>query len=124
MIVFSFPPQGSDNLTTYTFNTHAAKHTFCKTCGVQSFYTPRSNPDGYGNDCLLQADLHHNNHMYCSRDPFVRSTKRTQTKQSTIVLNACFSSVLPQFPSFSFIFTFCHLKFCHLKCFCFFFVHL
>uniref|UniRef100_A0A671YGY6 Centromere protein V n=2 Tax=Sparus aurata TaxID=8175 RepID=A0A671YGY6_SPAAU len=40
--------QGSDNLTTYTFNTHVAKHTFCKICGVQSFYTPRSNPDGYG----------------------------------------------------------------------------
>uniref|UniRef100_A0A665TBK5 Centromere protein V n=1 Tax=Echeneis naucrates TaxID=173247 RepID=A0A665TBK5_ECHNA len=40
--------QGLDNLTTYTFNTHVAQHTFCKTCGVQSFYTPRSNPDGYG----------------------------------------------------------------------------
>ncbi|XP_053376114.1 centromere protein V-like isoform X2 [Mercenaria mercenaria] len=40
--------QGEDNLTTYTFNTHKAKHTFCKTCGVQCFYTPRSNPDGYG----------------------------------------------------------------------------
>uniref|UniRef100_A0AAQ5YIS2 CENP-V/GFA domain-containing protein n=2 Tax=Amphiprion ocellaris TaxID=80972 RepID=A0AAQ5YIS2_AMPOC len=40
--------QGLDNLTTYTFNTHVAKHTFCKTCGVQSFYSPRSNPDGYG----------------------------------------------------------------------------
>ncbi|KAI1902902.1 hypothetical protein AGOR_G00021090 [Albula goreensis] len=40
--------QGLDVLTTYTFNTHMAKHTFCKTCGVQSFYTPRSNPDGYG----------------------------------------------------------------------------
>ncbi|XP_026184106.1 centromere protein V isoform X1 [Mastacembelus armatus] len=40
--------QGIDNLTSYTFNTHVAKHTFCKTCGVQSFYTPRSNPDGYG----------------------------------------------------------------------------
>ena len=40
--------QGADNLTTYTFDTHQAKHTFCKTCGVQSFYTPRSNPDGYG----------------------------------------------------------------------------
>uniref|UniRef100_A0A8C7ZX14 Centromere protein V n=1 Tax=Oryzias sinensis TaxID=183150 RepID=A0A8C7ZX14_9TELE len=40
--------QGKENLTTYTFNTHAAKHTFCKNCGVQSFYTPRSNPDGYG----------------------------------------------------------------------------
>ncbi|XP_070573318.1 centromere protein V-like [Ptychodera flava] len=40
--------QGEDNLTCYTFNTHVAKHTFCKTCGVQSFYSPRSNPDGKG----------------------------------------------------------------------------
>ena len=24
-----------------------AKHYFCKICGVQSFYIPRSNPDGY-----------------------------------------------------------------------------
>ncbi|XP_059173466.1 centromere protein V-like [Physella acuta] len=40
--------QGKSNLTTYTFNTHKAKHTFCKTCGVQSFYTPRSNQDGIG----------------------------------------------------------------------------
>ncbi|CAB1316410.1 unnamed protein product [Coregonus sp. 'balchen'] len=38
--------KGMDNLTTYTFNTHAAMHTFFRTCGVQSFYTPRSNPDG------------------------------------------------------------------------------
>uniref|UniRef100_F6SQ78 CENP-V/GFA domain-containing protein n=1 Tax=Monodelphis domestica TaxID=13616 RepID=F6SQ78_MONDO len=40
--------KGTENITTYTFNTHKAQHTFCKTCGVQSFYTPRSNPDGYG----------------------------------------------------------------------------
>ncbi|XP_007032275.2 PREDICTED: centromere protein V isoform X2 [Theobroma cacao] len=33
-------------LTTYTFGTHTAKHTFCKVCGIASFYTPRSNPDG------------------------------------------------------------------------------
>jgi len=38
--------QGEDNLTTYTFNTGAAKHQFCRTCGVQAFYQPRSNPDG------------------------------------------------------------------------------
>lgn len=34
------------NITTYTFNTEVAQHTFCKHCGVKSFYTPRSNPDG------------------------------------------------------------------------------
>lgn len=33
-------------LTTYTFGTHTAKHTFCKICGITSFYTQRSNPDG------------------------------------------------------------------------------
>jgi len=37
---------GEVNLTTYTFNTGVAKHTFCKTCGIKPFYTPRSNPDG------------------------------------------------------------------------------
>ncbi|XP_064620030.1 centromere protein V-like [Lineus longissimus] len=40
--------KGEDQLTTYTFNTHVAKHTFCRICGIQSFYTPRSNPDGVG----------------------------------------------------------------------------
>lgn len=38
--------KGQDNLTTYTFNSGVAKHTFCKTCGIKPFYTPRSNPDG------------------------------------------------------------------------------
>jgi hypothetical protein len=37
---------GADALTTYSFNTHAAKHVFCSTCGVKSFYVPRSHPDG------------------------------------------------------------------------------
>lgn len=37
---------GQDHITTYTFNTGVAKHTFCKVCGVKPFYTPRSNPDG------------------------------------------------------------------------------
>lgn len=34
-------------LTTYEFNTRAAKHYFCSRCGVKSFYVPRSNTDGY-----------------------------------------------------------------------------
>ena len=36
-----------ENLATYTFNTGVAKHLFCRTCGIKSFYVPRSNPDGY-----------------------------------------------------------------------------
>ena len=39
--------QGADNLTTYIFDTHEAKHLFCKTCGIKSYYVPRSNPDGF-----------------------------------------------------------------------------
>ena len=38
--------EGEDTLTTYTFNTGAAKHLFCSVCGVKSFYVPRSHPDG------------------------------------------------------------------------------
>ena len=37
---------GEDKLETYTFNTGVAKHTFCKVCGINPFYIPRSNPDG------------------------------------------------------------------------------
>jgi hypothetical protein len=37
---------GKDALSSYTFNTGVAKHLFCSTCGVKSFYTPRSHPDG------------------------------------------------------------------------------
>lgn len=39
--------KGENNLSEYTFNTGGAKHRFCKTCGVKSFYVPRSNADGY-----------------------------------------------------------------------------
>jgi len=37
--------RGSEDLTTYTFNTAAARHMFCRHCGIHSFYVPRSAPD-------------------------------------------------------------------------------
>ena len=39
--------QGEDALSSYTFGTHTAKHTFCSVCGMHPFYTPRSHPDGW-----------------------------------------------------------------------------
>lgn len=38
---------GGDVLAEYTFNTGAAKHLFCRYCGIKSFYVPRSHPDGF-----------------------------------------------------------------------------
>jgi hypothetical protein len=51
--------QGETALTTYTFNTGTAKHLFCRTCGIKSFYVPRSHPDGYSVNarCLDGVDL-------------------------------------------------------------------
>ncbi len=50
--------QGQDRITTYSFNTGTAKHTFCSVCGIKSFYRPRSNPDGWSVNarCLDDAD--------------------------------------------------------------------
>ena len=36
--------RGAEFLTTYTFNTHVAKHIFCQICGIHPFYRPRSHP--------------------------------------------------------------------------------
>ena len=36
---------GRDALTSYHFGTGAAEHLFCATCGVKSFYQPRSHPE-------------------------------------------------------------------------------
>jgi hypothetical protein len=53
--------RGEGDLTTYTFNTGVAKHTFCRHCGMKPFYVPRSNPDGVdvNVNCLdpVPADL-------------------------------------------------------------------
>ena len=39
--------RGEDALSTYTFNTGVARHLFCRVCGIESFYVPRSHPEGY-----------------------------------------------------------------------------
>ncbi len=36
---------GESSLTSYRFGTGEAEHRFCSTCGVKSFYQPRSHPD-------------------------------------------------------------------------------
>ena len=52
---------GTDALAEYVFNTGAAKHRFCRYCGVKSFYVPRSNPDGYDVNvrCIDDGTIEH-----------------------------------------------------------------
>ena len=51
--------RGAEALSEYRFNTGTARHLFCRSCGVKSFYVPRSNPDGYSVNlrCLDQSTL-------------------------------------------------------------------
>jgi len=51
--------RGAEALETYTFNTGAARHLFCRRCGIKSFYVPRSNPDGFSVNvrCLDHATV-------------------------------------------------------------------
>jgi hypothetical protein len=39
--------KGVGNLGVYEFNTHVAKHYFCKVCGIHTHHQSRSNPDQY-----------------------------------------------------------------------------
>ena len=38
---------GRGSLKSYKFGTGAADHLFCSSCGVKSFYQPRSHPDSW-----------------------------------------------------------------------------
>jgi hypothetical protein len=50
---------GAEDLVTYRFNTGTAQHLFCRVCGIESFYVPRSHPDGYSVNarCLDSATI-------------------------------------------------------------------
>ena len=56
---------GEDHLELYTFNTGAAKHLFCKTCGIKPLYIPRSHPDCYSVNlrCVTPATLDVGKHI-------------------------------------------------------------
>jgi hypothetical protein len=51
--------RGADRLREYRFGTGTARHLFCGTCGVKSFYVPRSHPGGYSVNlrCLQPGTL-------------------------------------------------------------------
>ena len=40
--------QGDDLLTLYQWNTHTARHYFCKICGIYTFHQRRTAPSVYG----------------------------------------------------------------------------
>ena len=50
---------GESELSTYTFNTGAAKHTFCKHCGIHPFIRPRLDPSRWAFNvrCIDGIDL-------------------------------------------------------------------
>lgn len=52
---------GDECLTSYRFNTGVAEHLFCPTCGIKSFYIPRSHPNGYSVNarCLDTGSIRH-----------------------------------------------------------------
>lgn len=46
----------ADALTSYRFGTRAANHLFCATCGIKSFYQPRSHPEAWSVNWNALAD--------------------------------------------------------------------
>ena len=47
---------GAETLTSYRFGSGAAEHLFCSTCGVKSYYQPRSHPDAWSINALCLDD--------------------------------------------------------------------
>ena len=49
---------GADSITEYRFHTKAARHYFCKVCGIYPFHRKRITPDNFGINvyCLQDFD--------------------------------------------------------------------
>ena len=67
--------RGKNSLTTYTFGTGVAQHTFCWHCGMHAFYVPRSQPDRITVNarCLDDVDHYLTNCVYrgCTDASFI-----------------------------------------------------
>ncbi len=49
--------QGGENLSLYQWGTRAAKHWFCKTCGIYTHHQRRSNPQQFGVNVAILAGV-------------------------------------------------------------------
>ena len=49
--------RGEENLGIYQWNTRAARHHFCKTCGIYTHHQRRSNPEEYGFNVACLEDF-------------------------------------------------------------------
>ena len=75
---------GQEHLISYQFNTHQAQHLFCQTCGVKSFYHPRSHPEGVGITwrCLDEWDTFEVNAIPFDGQNWEQSIDRLRTRES------------------------------------------
>lgn len=49
--------QGAENLSLYQWGTRAAKHWFCKSCGIYTHHQRRSNPQQFGVNVAILAGV-------------------------------------------------------------------
>jgi hypothetical protein len=50
---------GEGALSEYRFGERIARHLFCSTCGIKSFYVPRSHPSGFSVNARCLDDYAH-----------------------------------------------------------------
>ena len=66
---------GEDQLTLYQWNTKAARHWFCRTCGIYPFHRKRAAPDHYGVNVGCLSDFDASAYPYRSADGLTMSVR-------------------------------------------------
>lgn len=67
--------EGGGNLALYEWNTHRAKHYFCKRCGIYVFHRKRAMPDHFGVNVFCLDDI----------DPASVPVRATQGAYMTVI---------------------------------------